>query len=351
MELENNRKIIFRCKVGSHLYGLNRPESDIDYFTVFMPEPEDILGMQKMEIVDNSTKNSAEERRNTSEDTDDVAYSLPKFLALVVDNNPNIVEVLFAKPEVIEVCDPIFKYLMDNSDKIISQKAKHTFSGYAHAQKQKLVTKRDRFNSLGAAVPLFEKWLEKDLIEGTVKLPREASLHGFLQATFESDVPPIWREITEEESEELNKTLKYYKGERHHTESFHKGMHLGMIYKKIRIEYEKYGWRVHTDSFEKLGFDLKFAYHLIRLMAEGVEILETGRLSYPIKGQARADIIKVRNGEIEFDQLMEMYESYKVLMEKAAEETKLPHKPDWNWANKWLISVLRQYIIDHRRDV
>jgi uncharacterized protein len=92
------RKVIFRCKIGSHLYGLNRPDSDLDYFEVFIPTSEDLLGLQKCEIVNNSTKSSAEDRRNTEDDVDDVSYSLPRFMNLVLANNPNIVEVLFATP-------------------------------------------------------------------------------------------------------------------------------------------------------------------------------------------------------------------------------------------------------------
>ena len=341
----NEQRIIFKCRVGSHLYGLNRPDSDIDYFSVFMPTAEDLLGLQKCEIVNNSTKSSKEDRRNNEDDIDDVSYSLPKYMSLVLANNPNIVETLFATSDNILTLEPEFKFLMDNHDKIISQRVLHTFSGYAMAQKKKLVVKKERYGSLSDALELIQSWASVEVnSKGFFNDKFYSRSEEFLEWINE-EPQRFWRDITEEESELLNARLKYYKGDKHNCESFHKGMDIGMIYRKVRKEYEKYGWRVKTDSFEKLGFDLKFAYHLIRLEAEGIELLTTGKLVFPISGKAREDILKVRNGEIQYDQLLEMYEQYEAQLQAVAPESKLPHSPNFKWANKWLIQTLKEAII------
>jgi hypothetical protein len=44
-----DRNKIFEIRVGSHLFGTSTPESDEDYFGVFMPGPELLYGFQRCE--------------------------------------------------------------------------------------------------------------------------------------------------------------------------------------------------------------------------------------------------------------------------------------------------------------
>lgn len=320
--MEDFGRLIYKLKTGSHLYGLQRPESDVDYMGIFIPRSDFLLGLKVVNEVDNSTKSSSAGHRNTSEDVDDKNYALPKFMHLVLQNNPNIVEVLFANEDSIEFITPEMCDLLENRDKLLSQRVFHTFTGYAFSQKKKLTVKSERFNSL---------------VEST----------DFMEKAFSSDeLTDPKRAITEEESDTLNKKLKYYKGKKNNCESFHLGMSLKMIYEKLVEERDNYGWRVKTDTFETLGYDVKFGYHLIRILAEGHELLKDGRLRYPISGTARDDIVRVRSGEVEIDELLKMYERYDTLCKSALENTPLPKKPDYNWADKWLIETLKKSILE-----
>lgn len=316
------RKTLAHFKVGSHLYGLNRPESDEDYMGVFLPTSADLLGLHPINEVDNSTKSSSSERRNTAGDVDDKMYSLPKFLHLSLQNNPNIIEVFFATKENTLEMTPTFQELIDNVDKIISKKVFHTFKGYAFSQKKKLTVKSERYGSLVESVHDMEKTFSEEELHDTK------------------------RAITEEESVFLNKTLKYYKGRDGNTESFHKGMPLKTIYEKLVEERDNYGWRVKTDTFDELGYDVKFGYHLIRILAEGYQLLSTGRLEYPISGSAREDIIRVRSGNVELKELLQMYEKYDTMCKEAYETTTLRQKPDMKWADTWLVNTLKHSIME-----
>jgi hypothetical protein len=222
-------RTIFKSKIGSHLYGLQRPESDLDYMSVFIPKSEYLLGLKRIEEVDNSTKSSAAGTRNTADDIDDKNYTLPKYLHLALQNNPNIVEVLFATPENILVQSPEWRELVENRDKILSQRVFLTFTGYAFSQKKKLTVKSERFKSLCKGILLIEDSFSKEEIEGYTLSVGIADM--------------------------LNKELKYYKGDKQNCESFHEGMSLKMIYEKLISERDTYGWRVHTDTFETLGYD------------------------------------------------------------------------------------------------
>ena len=317
-------KHIFRSRVGSHLYGLSTPESDEDYIGVFIPDEEYILGLKNVDEIDRSTKKPSAQHRNIKNDVDDKAYSIKKFLKLVMQNNPNIVEVLFANPKDILLLEPEFKEIIDNYDKIISTRVFHSFTGYAYSQRKHLVVKRERFRSLGVGL----KYLEDIILQ----------LKGVVEA----------RPITELEASELNHILKFYKGEKGNTEHFHKGMPLEHIYNRIKSEYGMYGWRVKELGFTGEGrdsYDVKFAYHLIRLLDEGRQLLEKGRIDFPIAGKAREDIIRIRNKEVPFDELMQMYEEYNKEVELAYVQTEVRKRPDFNWANKYLVRTLKKSLL------
>lgn len=312
------KKVIFRVKVGSHLYGLNTSESDEDFLSVFIPTEEYILGLKKAEEIDRGTKKSSAQYRNTKEDIDDKAYALPKFLKLLIQNNPNIVEVLFATPENILVLEPEFQEIINNYDKIISQKVFYSFTGYAYSQRKHLVVKRERYQSL-------EKALE-----------------------YLNNIGIVAREITESESSELNHILKFYKGQKGNTEPFHKGMPLEHIYDRIKYEFGQYGYRIKELDFAGTGgeaYDLKFGYHLIRLLEEGRQLLKNGRIEFPLSGKAREDIIKIRNKALPLDDLMQMYDLYNKEVERVFTNTKIRKTPDFNWANEYLIRTLRKSLL------
>lgn len=313
-------KTIYKIRVGSHLYGLNRPTSDEDFLGIFMPSSAYLFGLKKVEEVDNSTKKSDAGTRNTAEDVDDKSYSLHKFMHLLLNNNPNIVEVLFATPENILIDSPQMVELRENFHKIVSQRVFHTFTGYALSQKKKLTVKSERFTTLVRSAEYLERQFGPEL---------------------KNHIP-----ISETWANSLNALLKYYKGDKYNCESFHEGMDLTMIYEKIISERDNYGWRVHTDTFDKLGYDVKFGYHLIRILAEGWELLSTGKLQYPISGEVRDEILRVRNGEVELQELLEIYEKWDKLCSQAFELTKLPKTPDWNWANQFTISKTKQYLLE-----
>jgi len=67
---------------GSRLYGTSRPESDYDYRGVCLDPPSTILGIQNFGQHENITKSY-----------DEVVYSASKFLRLVLDANPSILEM------------------------------------------------------------------------------------------------------------------------------------------------------------------------------------------------------------------------------------------------------------------
>jgi hypothetical protein len=312
------RKTIFKLESGSYLYGTNTESSDKDYISVFIPTNVDLLSLQKCEFIDESTKNSSEDRRNTPEDIDDHQYAISNYLRLVLQGNPNLTETLFATQPIVLTTE--FRIFKDNYDKLISRGIYNSFTGFAISQKKKLEYKAKRFTQLSKSIT-------------------------YLEDNHASQITDPNAGMGEDLASWLNENLTAYKGGKHTTNSFHKNLPLKIIYEKIKKEYEDYGWRSHTETFTSLGYDVKFASHAIRLFYEGAELLTNGKLEFPISGKAFDDIMAVKNGKLTIDQFYALCDEYEELNRKAYEKTVLPSQADWKWANGRLVYLLENSIM------
>lgn len=111
--------IVLLVVAGSHGYGLNTEESDLDIRGISMGTPDSILGMESFDIFENKN-------------TDTVIYSMKRFIELAMKGAPNVLEILFSNPENILYCDrKIGKMLLDNRDMFLSKRIYYSFKGYA----------------------------------------------------------------------------------------------------------------------------------------------------------------------------------------------------------------------------
>ena len=145
---------ILKIISGSYMYGTNTPDSDKDYIGICIPTKDYVIGMYKFEQLEERTNLSNSNKQNTKADNDYTCYSLSKFIKLVYDNNPNVLEVLFVPKESIIYCDDLGKQLLEHRNLFVSKRAYYKFMGYAIAQKRKLITKQ----SEGLRVKIVEKY-------------------------------------------------------------------------------------------------------------------------------------------------------------------------------------------------
>ena len=92
-------KVILKIRAGSHLYGLNTPTSDEDFIGVYLSTPEELLGLNHSEIIDESVVDKDETGKNTQDAVDCKYYELRKFCQLCLNANPTILELLYAPDE------------------------------------------------------------------------------------------------------------------------------------------------------------------------------------------------------------------------------------------------------------
>ena len=117
-------RILFSCIAGSIAYGTNTPTSDVDIRYVYVQPVGEVLGVNYVPQVNNDTN-------------DITGYEIRRFLELLRDNNPNILELIAMPQDVVRYKNPLFDLILENRDKFLTLKIRDTLGGYARQQIQK----------------------------------------------------------------------------------------------------------------------------------------------------------------------------------------------------------------------
>lgn len=120
---------IMVCHRGSQVYGTSTESSDKDYFAVIIPPVEKLFGLS---MFDNW--------KYQHNDIDVVVFSLRKYIGLLLNSNPTMLETLWYRDG--DYCDlettTAFEALKRNRHLFSSIIAAGSFSGYAHNQLERM---------------------------------------------------------------------------------------------------------------------------------------------------------------------------------------------------------------------
>ena len=119
---EAKENMIFECIAGSHAYGTNTVDSDIDIRGIFQLPPSAFLSLERPPL-------------QVSDEKNDVTYwELRRYFELAANCNPNIIEIMWTPDNCIRHKSWAMAMLLERRDEFISKRTYHTFSGYAHSQ-------------------------------------------------------------------------------------------------------------------------------------------------------------------------------------------------------------------------
>lgn len=145
-------ELIMLCRTGSHAYGTNTEDSDLDYKGIVIPPASYFLGLDSFEGYD---KSGGKSFKNTSEDVDVTLTHINKFVRGAMAGVPQNLEMLFAVTEDYIYLDFKGKELIRIRDKFMSKQIMKKFGGYAKSQAMKM----QNLKSNGAArIDLVEKY-------------------------------------------------------------------------------------------------------------------------------------------------------------------------------------------------
>lgn len=310
--LGNN--IILLTLGGSYAYGVNTTISDIDIRGCALNSKEEILTNKNFE-------------QFVNEDTDTTIYSFNKLISLLINCNPNTIEILGCKPEHYFYLSPVGKELIDNRHLFLSKKCVHSFGGYANQQLWRLSNKSARLVS--------QEEQERHILSS---IQSAATTFKNKFALYDDDSIRLY--VDKSEREEYDSEIFMDINLKHYPLRDYKGMWGEM--NTIVKDYAKIGKRnSHAIEKNKLA---KHMTHLIRLYLMCLDILENGEI-VTYREKDNGFLMEIRNGKYldenrqptsEFYQIVEEFETR---LQDAKKNTQLPENPDYEKIQEFVMSV------------
>jgi len=313
---------ILEIRSGSHLYGTSTPESDEDYVGIFMPPAEYVYGLKSVKEVDLGTEDKGPDGKNTADAIDRKLYEFRKFVTLALANNPNIIEILFVNQENIVDTNSFGKELLANRHLFPSKLAAKKFVGYAHSQKHKMIIRRDHFNDLREGYALLNSFHDK------------ATMSQVFDRHIEASQDPM----------HCNPDLFTKKSSGMHIHvgdiCFEPGVYVKKARKMLKECLDKATNR--SELVLKYGYDTKFASHLIRLLTEGITLLEKGYLTFPLYN---ADtILNIKNGSMDIKEIIEYADKLEAQLDSVLEKSELPATPSYNQIEALVMRMMKEHL-------
>lgn len=310
-------KTLVKAVAGSHLFGLNTPQSDKDYKGVYMPDKKDIiLGQIKRSVHDHTNPTN---ERNTSEDIDVEFYSLDKFFRMLQEGQTVALELLFTPEEFIIEKDPIWDEIVAMRDQLLHKKVT-AFIGYAKSQAAKYGIRGSRMGDLGKAITMLD-------------------FHAGFRSELRPTLGHIWTALEKfVETHEYSSIMDLSANKNMNNKIIPHWEIVGRKFdKSVRIEYvigvlqkilDGYGDR-SKQAKENKGIDWKAISHALRVCHQGQELLNTGKITLPISLVEGSFIKGVKRGEFDFTKVVQPFlEDEMSKLEKAKEQSELPEKLD-----------------------
>ena len=313
-------RIILLGLGGSHAYGTNNENSDIDFRGVTLPLPSDLLGLTEFEQFENR-------------ETDTVIYSFKKIVKLLLDCNPNTCEILGLDEDQYLIKSPLGQELVDNSGLFLSKRAAKSFGGYAGAQLRRLQNAIAR-----DSMPQREK--EQHILRSV-----QNALEDFERKYAHPERGNIRLYIDRAVNPEMETENFVDANYSHMPLRDYENMWSAM--NTVVRDYDKIGKRNRKKDDNHLN---KHAMHLIRLFMMAIDILEKGKIITHRKDDLEL-LLKIRNGgylqedgtfAAEFYEILAEYERK---LETATRQSHLPDEPDMEKVEAFVEHVNRQAIV------
>ena len=308
------KNIILLTFGGSYAYGTNTDTSDVDIRGCALNSKEEILTNKNFEQLVN-------------EETDTTIYSFNKLISLLINCNPNTIEILGCRPEYYFYLSPIGKELIDNRHLFLSKKCIYSFGGYANQQLWRLSNKSARLVS--------QEEQERHILSS---IQSAATTFKNKFALYDDDSIRLY--IDKSEREEYDSEIFMDINLKHYPLRDYKGMWGEM--NNIVKDYAKIGKR-NSHAIER-GKLSKHMMHLIRLYLMCLDILENGEI-VTYREKDHDFLMEIRNGKYldenrqPIAEFYEIVEEFEAKMQNAKETTALPENPDYKKIQEFVMSV------------
>jgi hypothetical protein len=339
-DIRNQNLILLEAISGSRAYGTAVSTSDTDVRGIFYQPFDSYLGWDYQEEV-------SEDKQNIK------FFELSKFLRLLAQNNPNILELLNVPDDCIIYRNPILDLISDVQ--VLSKKCRDTFGNYAIAQikkarglKKKIVNPVDLDNKRSI--------LDFCFVLSNKDGQRETSLRNWLSENeFEQEFCGITRIDFMRDMYRLHYDFSKendYKGLVR--DESHTSLLLSSIPKETMssteigwLYYNEDGYKAYLRDYSEYkrwteernevryqetlshgkGYDQKNMMHCFRLLDMALEIARDGivRVRRPDAGF----LLSIRQGDQDYDDLLAKAQVKIAELDSIYEKSNLPDNPDY----------------------
>ena len=338
-DLKNQKLIILECISGSRAYGLETKDSDTDIKGVFVLPKTEFYGMNYIPQISNPSN-------------DIVYYELGRFMQLLSLNNPNILELLNTPKSSVIYKNPILSDL--TSDLILSKLCQNTFGKFALSQIKKAKGLNKKIvNPMSKERKSLLEFCYVNHEKGAVGLLTYLSDNnwnqqncGLLNIDHMKDVYGLYHDVDSEyrgiiqkpNSTEIclssipkstkQKALMYFNKDGYSSYCKRYKEYWQWVENRNQARYET------TKSHGK-NYDSKNMMHTFRLLDMAIEIAQEKRVN--VHRPNREFLLSIKNGEFEYDELLELANQKQGEMEFAFEKSNLPESPNIDLINELLV--------------
>jgi len=295
------KQIQYECMMGSIAYGVSNDKSDIDVYGFCIPHKDIIFPHlngyiqgfgKKPQNFEQFQQHHIKTSRYPDKEYDISIYSIIKFFQLVMDNNPNMIDALFVPRRCILYSSKIAEIMRENRRLFLHKGAWHKFKGYAYSQMHKMSSK---------------------------------SIREFIEfcdfENFQYDI-------------DLDFAIEYLNTKGCDSSYISRFKNL---YKQV---YQAGSLTKRIDSISKYGYDVKFAYHVVRLLNEIEQILTEHDLDLE---RNREQLKAIRRGEWSIDQVKDYFAEKEKFLEQVYLDSTLQYRPQEGKIKELLLNCLEEH--------
>lgn len=283
---------------------------DIDLMGIVLGTPRNYLGLYEW-----GSRGTLEIKQGR---WDVVYYEIRKMFSLLLQGNPNVLSLLWVRPEDYLLLTPAGKLIVDNRHLFVGKHVRGSFAGYANAQIQKMES-RD-----------------------------PAELRDYLALTYEAKVRGIH---PNHKGEVICYPVEY---DRSSGEARNAIAHTNDTLLAKLSHYMKKGDNTGYlgDKRKQLilehSYDSKNAAHCIRLLRMAIEFLHTGELT--VYRPDAVELLDIKRGKWTLEQIKSHAKELFEDIHSAYAESTLPEGPDNEGAESLLVSILTDHITNYNKD-
>ena len=316
-------RLLFLTFGGSHAYGTNIEGSDVDIRGIAMNSISDLLGLSSFEqFIDH--------------ETDTTIYSFNKIIKLLLNCNPNVIEMLGGHPDSYIFYHSVGKELVDNKSLFLSQRAIQSFGGYAKQQLNRLenALARDR---------LSQPKKEKHILNSC-----EAAMLSFHERYQNFENGSIYLYIDDSIKLEYEKEIFVDINLKHYPLRDYKS-----IWSDLNNIVKDYGSLNHRNNKKDDVHLNKHAQHLIRLYLMAFDILEKGEIN-TYREKDKEELLAIRNGKYmksdgSYDSaFFDIVQEYEKRLNYDKKNTLLPKEPNYKKIEEFVIFCNQKFINEQK---